>query len=383
MKKKILFYYLRGINDGGSDYSLFNHIKYLDKTRFEPLVLYRDKGHLVSELNKNGVNLFKHNFLTSNNRNNENPIKNILIKYMPGSKTIRYTFKSFVEILFLIKFILLNKIDLIHLNHGINYDRPALIAGILTRRSVISHYRGLSKLSNPDVFLTKFVEKIICISEYARLEYLQCGVLPSKCIKVYNGIDLVKFSKKVFPTNISQVIIGSIGRFEQWKGQHILLKAIPEIIKLHSNTKFVFVGSGTQKDNLIKLSKELEIESHVVFKKPVDNITEVFNTFSIFVHTAIKPEPFGRVIIEAMATGLPVISTNIGGPKEIIKNNWDGYLIEPQNLKILTEKIIYLINNPEARIQLGNNAIKTVQEKYDAKITTKNIEKLYQETIKS
>jgi len=381
-RKRILFYYLRGIADGGSDYSLFYHIKFLDKSQFEPIVLYRDKAHLVLELERENILLFKHNYLAANNpkKKTKNIIIKSFIKYIPGSKTIRYIFKSIIEVFFLLNFILTKKIDLIHLNHGINFDRPALFAGILTGKSVISHYRGLSKLNRADVFLSKFVKKIISISEYARHDYIQSGVLPSKCIKIYNGIDLIKFSNKKIKTN-NKIIVGNIGRLEAWKGQHVLLKAIPLILLKQTNVQFVFVGNGSKKKYYIELSKELGIQSNVTFLNSTDDIIEVFKTFNIFVHTSIEPEPFGRVIIEAMAMGLPVISTNIGGPKEIISNNINGYLIKPDDPELLSEKIIHLITHPEIRFKFGKSAIKTVKEKYDIRMTTENIEKLYKELL--
>ena len=78
-----------------------------------------------------------------------------------------------------------------------------------------------------------------------------------------------------------------------------------------------------------------------------------------------------------MATGLPVISTNIGGPKEIIIDGQDGYLLPPGNPKILAAKILYLIKNPKMRHQVGKNALMTVRDRFDIKITNKKIVDLY------
>ena len=381
-KRKILYYFMGGGIDGGSDYSLFYHLVNLDKSKFEPLVLYRKKKYLVLKLEEQKIFARKNRLLLLRNKfkNYKNSYIYKLIDIFPVSKTLIDSVLSFFEVIFIVQIILQKKVDILHTNHGINFDRSAIIAGILTRRKIFAHYRGLSKLGKLDVKLTRFVEKIICISNFTKQEYINCGVASHKCVTIYNGVDLNKFIRTDFKQT-GLINIGSIGRLEVWKGHHILLRAIPIIIETIKNIKFLIVVRSNQDNYLIKLAHELRIEKYIIFFEAIENVEEIFSKFDIFVHTSIEPEPFGRVIIEAMAMGLPVISTNIGGPKEIIKDGYDGYLLPPDDSKILAEKIIYLIDNPEIRYQIGRNALMTAKNRFDIAKTTKNIEDLYSSVI--
>ena len=362
--------------DGGSDYSLFYHIINLDKSKFEPLVLYRKKKYLVLKLEEQNIYIKNDKIVFLRNKfKRSNSLLHKFIDFFPGSKTLIDSILSFCEVIFLVQFILIKKIDILHTNHGVNFDRAAIIAGILTRRKIFAHFRGLSTLGKLDVGLSKFVKKIICISDFTKQEYINCGIKEDKCITIHNGVDLNKFAFTGDKRN-TFLNVGSIGRLEFWKGQHILLRAIPIIVETIKNVRFTIVVNN-RNNNLIKLAHELQIEKYIKFLDVVQNIEEIFCKFNIFVHTSIKPEPFGRVIIEAMAMGLPVISTNIGGPKEIIRDGYDGFLLPPGDSIVLAEKVIYLIDNPEIRYQVGRKALITVKEHFDIKKTTKKIEDLY------
>lgn len=377
MKKKILFYFFRSADSGGSDNSLFYHITNLDKSKFESFVIYRYKGDLVLKLEDKVIFTLRNKFLVIRHMafENENSFISKIFKIIPYSKTLFNSLISFFEIIFLTKIILQKKIDIVHLNHSLRKDRPALLAGILTRKKVFSHYRGLTKLNQLDAYLSNFVDKIICISGYSRQNYIDNGIAPDKCVTIYNGVDMNRFSFKEIKKN-KYVHIGNIGRVEVFKGQHILIKAIPDIIKVYPDIRCFIVGKGDQND-LIKLADDLKIKDYISFSGAIDKVEDVYKNLDILIFTTLEREFFGRVIIEAMATGLPVISTNIGGPKEIITDGHNGFLIPPGDSEILAEKIIYLIENPDIRHQIGRNALETVKKRFDIKFTTQQIETLY------
>ena len=245
MKKKILFYFFRSAVSGGSDNSLFYHISNLDKTKFEPLVLYRYKGDLVLKLEQKNVLTLKNKYLVIKHTafENEKPFGSKIFNIIPFSKTLFNSLISFFEIIFLVKIILLKKIDILHLNHSIKKDRPALIAGILTRKKIFSHYRGLKKFNKLDLYLSNFIEKIICISEFSKTHCVNDGINPDKSTVIYNGVDLNRFSFKEIKKN-KYIHIGNIGRVEVFKGQLILIKAIPDIIKLYPDVRCFIVGKG-------------------------------------------------------------------------------------------------------------------------------------------
>ncbi|MCB0751737.1 MAG: glycosyltransferase family 4 protein, partial [Ignavibacteriae bacterium] len=141
-------------------------------------------------------------------------------------------------------------------------------------------------------------------------------------------------------------------------------------------------GNGSNKNNLLNKVKSENLEKHLTFTGDVTNVKDYMDKCTIIVHTSIEPEPFGMVIIEAMALEKPVIATNFGGPIEIIDNEIDGYLIPPSEPKILASHILKLVNNPELRKQIGTEARKKVIEKFDFRITAKKIENVYEDIQK-
>jgi len=383
MKKKILYYFLKGDSDGGSDHSLFTHLINLDSDIFEHLVIFRKHSPIVKTLETRGlitIHLPSPIVIIPNRHQSNKSLKKRDPYFKKYLRTIKLFINALPEAFRLRKIIKKYQIDLLHLNHNLNGDRAGIIAGIITQKKIISHNRGLHKPIQIDVILSRFVHKIICISDFVKDEYVSNGIDIRKCITIRNGVDIERF--KPGYTKLKRTIVGCIGRLEDWKGQQVLIKAVPRIIEEFPDIKFQFIGSGSNKNNLIKQVEELNIQEYVEFLGSVSNINEIIEKFTIAVHTSIQPEPFGRVIIEAMALGKPVIATNIGGPKEIITDGIDGFLIEPNNTEILSQKIIDLLHDKDKCDIIGAEARKKIINNFNAKSITKKIEKIYNDVLK-
>ncbi|MCP4971920.1 MAG: glycosyltransferase family 4 protein, partial [Arcobacter sp.] len=313
---------------------------------------------------------------------NENASKHILLKLkIPGLKTIVHNIRIVFETILLIKTIIKLKIDIIHLNHNIINDRAAALAGLLSSKKVISHDRGLATLNSFDRFLVRKIDQVICISDYIKQQYISFEISSSKYLTIYNGIDLLLYNNTLEKQD-DKLQVGYIGRLELWKGVDIFIKTMPTILEEYKNIQFVIVGSGKQVETLKTLAKKLNVFNSIKFYGKINNIAKIYKSLDILVHTSIQPEPFGRVVIEGMANKLPVISTNIGGPIEIITHSKDGFLLPPGNSNLLSKQIIRLIKSSELRTQIGNNAFQKVKDNFDITTTTQNIEKLYNTILK-
>lgn len=360
-----------GYSGGGSDQSLYSHLINLDKDKFVPIVIYREDSNLVQNLRTNGILTVKQKFFASSFKKTKKKIIKI-----PGSKTLVYNFRALLESLIIVRTIIKYNIDIVHLNNSIKSNRAGALAGIILGKKVIVHDRMGFDLDIIDKFLLRFVNKIITISNEVKKTYQNEYYLENKISVIHNGIDTELF-KPIEVKNRNNFVIGSVGRLVDWKGVDVLLKAVPIVLEHFPNCKFLIAGEGKEKENLLNLAIQLNIMDSVEFLGNVDSMVDLYNSMDIFVHTAIKPEPFGRVIIEAMACGLPVISTNIGGPKEIISDGNCGILIEPNNAKLLAEKINYLYSNSKHRKNMGQGAQSHVTNYFRIKDITKLIELLY------
>lgn len=169
----------------------------------------------------------------------------------------------------------------------------------------------------------------------------------------------------------NQFIVSLPGRLSHWKGQEVFLEAIKLIKK--SNIKYLIIGDGSP-----KMKKKLEdiIKKNdlpVIIDSECMDIPAMFNLSDIILSASTAEETFGRVAVEGQASGKVVIATAIGGSLETVIDKKTGFLIPPNNPKILVDTIIQVIDN---RISFKKEAIEN-SKNFDLKIFEKNIIKLY------
>ena len=140
-------------------------------------------------------------------------------------------------------------------------------------------------------------------------------------------------------------------------------------------------GDSEYKEFLFELTRELNVDDVVHFTGFRKDVYDVFSSLDLVVHASTSPEPFGRVIIEAMALGRPVIATALGGPLEIIKHGHNGFLIEPGDPAALAETIIILVSDEKERVRIGRNAIAHVNEHFRQEDAVRKIETIYDELM--
>lgn len=261
-----------------------------------------------------------------------------------------------------------------------------------------------SRYNKKDLFhrwIYKNIDQVVCMTENMKLNHLAHTPIKEYQIStIYNGIDLNKFnsistidkSDLLIQNNIKsgKIIIGTVGRLDSLKNQELLIDAAVILINDKKiNLHFLIIGDETEsitgkgyKRKLIEKSQQYGIEESISFIGFTKNIENYFDIMDIFVLPTDK-ESFGYVLIEAMAKGKPVIATNQGGPKEIIVENRNGYLIEPKNFIELSEKLSSLISDQELRIKMGQESKIITNEKFDVNVTIDNYIRLFNRVINS
>lgn len=218
----------------------------------------------------------------------------------------------------------------------------------------------------------------------AAMEYVRQYV-PTEYKIIPNGIDTHHFRPDVEP--MEQYMDGKLnivfmGRLEFRKGLNYLLKAYLEIKQQMPNTRLIVCGPGTRlRKRYEKWVARNRLED-VVFTGIVSHEEQprYYRTADIFCAPNTSKESFGLILLEAMATGRPVVATNIEGFASVVTNGEDGLLVPPMNNKALAESLLTLLNDKQQREQMGQKGIITAQ-KYDWEGIANRILDFYQKTI--
>jgi glycosyltransferase involved in cell wall biosynthesis len=260
------------------------------------------------------------------------------------------------------------KANLIFTAHGwaINEDRPKWQIEIIKLSSKLTSI---------------FYDKIICVSEYDKKTAIKFKLASeNKLTVIHNGINIdnIKFldkeeAQKKLINKTSPLIIGTIAEWTKNKGLIYLLKAVKEL----KNEKFdlILIGSGENpdKEKMDKLTRKYK-NIHLI--KYIPDAVKYLKAFDIFVLPSLK-EGLPYTIIEAMATKVPIIASNIGGIPEMIIDKETGFLINPKNPELIKEKIEYILSNPEKIKRITEKAKQKAEQEFSLKQMVEKTKEIY------
>ncbi len=234
---------------------------------------------------------------------------------------------------------------------------PAQIWCSLTRTANLvttehsTHNRRRHWIFKPfDLLLYSRFKKIVCITEATKSSLTSwIPNLNAKTIVIHNGIDLSRFSENRQSREKSAILM-MVGRFEFEKDQDTIIKALVHL----ENLKFFLVGDGYRRIQLQNLVKLHNVEDRVHFLGIKDNIPELLQMADIYIHSA-HWEGFGLAVVEAMASGLPVIVSDIPGLRDVVGDA--GILFESGNVEQLVKCIRQLTDNEELRYMKSARSI--------------------------
>ncbi len=238
-------------------------------------------------------------------------------------------------------------------------------------------------------------DALIAVSKYTVDELTKLyGIAEEKIHVIYNGVDVQKFKprsnraelRREFGLEEDKKIVLFVGRLYHRKGLEILLRSIPQVLQEFSDVKFVISGKGfkQKEESLRNLAKQLDIENHVTFMGyvPDEKLPNLYSASDIFVLPAIY-ENFPFAILEAQATGLPVISTKVGGIPEFLVDNENGFLIDPRDSAQLTQRVLALLQDQKLAKEMGMHGRKLIEDKFSWRLITSQVIDLYHKLLET
>ena len=301
-------------------------------------------------------------------------IKKIIFNFNPN---IVHAHLSSMELLAaLIKFFNPKRINLVVTKH---LDSYFLEASFGQNRLI----RGLFL----DKFILKNADKIICISKQVRKYFMKNIFLPQKKIKViYYGVDKTYFDKTtgykktkhlelIKKEKNTHFLFCCIARHVNQKSLDFLILSFAEFSKKNVNCKLLLVGDGPEREKLIQISKKANIYKKIIWIKFSEYIKDILTLSDAFVLPS-KYEGFGIVFLEAMLTNTPIISTNISAIPEVITNNYNGILIEPDNINQMV-LALKKIQNKKLVKKFNINSKKLLSSKFNLEVMFKKTNNSY------
>jgi L-malate glycosyltransferase len=278
-----------------------------------------------------------------------------------------------------------SNINLLHSN-----SRTTQVLGCL-----LNKFKGIPHISTCHGFFKKrffrkvfpcWPELVIAISESVKAHLIKdFGVDAKRIVVIHNGIDVERFRSQK-PESVSQKkkilglsdgpVVSIVARLSQEKGHAYLIEAMREVINYIPEAQLLIVGDGRMKAVLTNLTKALELENNIVFLSSVMDAQEALSLTDIFVLSSLK-EGLGLSLMEAMASGLAVIGSDIGGIKSLIQDKVNGLLVEPKDALQLSKSILELISNEEKRKFLGRNAQSFILREFSLEKTARKTEEVY------
>lgn len=268
------------------------------------------------------------------------------------------------------------KIDLLYSN------TTAVLVGAWLQRSLsIKHVWHIHEIL-PQAWLSRFLgywiqrtsDAIIVVSD-AVAKHWQDYIQPEKIHRIYNGIDYTPYTtinnntlrSQLLPTG-KNLLVGMIGRVHHWKGQDYFLEIASHLNKQYPNLHFVMVGDafpGNEYlyERLHQIKEAYQLQEVVTDLGYRTDIPDILQALDIFILPSIAPDPFPTVLLEAMASGKPVVATAHGGATEMIEPNQSGVLIPWNDAATAANMMMPLLNDASTRTAMGqaarNRVIKT------------------------
>jgi len=274
--------------------------------------------------------------------------------------------------------------DIVHVHGALVPFLPLLSHQLCRSVSVHTFHAAFSKSNGYAIFkklLSRYMKNIdglIAVSETARDSIKR--YFPNDYVIIPNGVDINRFNPKnrvLDKFRKYSPLILFVGRFEPRKGLKFLFLSFNQLIKKIPNAGLVVVGEGRLKDYYKGfLTKDADKNVFFEGKVSMELLPSYFTTCDIFCSPAYSGESFGIILLESLASGTPVVASDIPGYNNVIKNGYNGILVSAKNPSAITDAVERIIKNNTLRKKLIDNGIASVKQ-YSWKVISKKVEEFY------
>jgi len=278
-------------------------------------------------------------------------------------------------------------IEIVHAHAARDYYLAALAVRLAPRSRLVLTRHALFPLKKINRLVLRGVGRVIAVSEAVAESLRRSDVVDSSRIRVvHNGIDVDRFGRSIASAHDNDlVLVGTVGHLAPIKGLDTFVRAAALVSAGRPDVRFVIIGEDKSPEmsyrrSLESLISDLGLNEIVSMPGWRDDMPAALSSLTFFV-SAVRSEPFGLAIVEAMAAGLPVIATASEGALEIIEDGVTGKLVPIDDAEALAQYINVLLDNPHERSRLSHNAQLAARERFSLERMARDTERVYRELL--
>ncbi|HBR16449.1 MAG: hypothetical protein A3G39_05220 [Deltaproteobacteria bacterium RIFCSPLOWO2_12_FULL_43_16] len=303
-------------------------------------------------------------------------------------------------------------VNMLYMNNQPSSNLEGIIAGMALNLPCIQHSRVDVRLNKVEAdAVNNCISKVICVSNGVRDSLVSSGVLPEKCIVVYNGIDpdmkpitSASAIKRMYGINDNEILIGTVGSLIKRKRINDLIKALDKMqtqegsvalygqrksLGINPNVttkmgqggiKCMIVGDGTEKENLQREVLRMGLQDRVIFTGFQTDAISYVNAMDIFVLPS-ENEGLPRVILEAMLMAKPVVAYNVTGPSELVVDGETGFLVSVKETDMFANALSKLVASDNLRRGMGEKGRMRVIERFAIDKYVNGVSNIFEEVL--
>ena len=360
---------------GGAEKKLMYLLYGLGRSEFSQHVIYAISGNFEDEIKKKGI-----------------PRKRIYPMSLINPLSV-------ISVLRIYRYIKKYGIHIVHCHLDVAYILASL-AALIARVPVIFSFQNIADervigyymvLKYVEKFISLFTGKIIVESEEVKKVLLSWGIKQGKLIVIPNGVEVPDSFKTAMDKSNDirkklgvegHMLVGNMARLVDFKNHKLLLNVAVKVINKKPEVRFLLIGDGPLRENLIAQSQKLQIDKNIIFLGTVMDFEPYLKSFNLFVLSSYT-ESTPMALLHALAYGVPVISTAVGDIPSIIQNNMNGILVPSDDADAMTSAILDLLDNNDKREMIAYAGWNLAKEKYSVQKMVDEIQGVYLDAVKN
>ncbi len=360
---------------GGSLTGLYHMVRGFDRSRVEPtMVLYEEKT-IEPDLAAMQVPVYhvhrrrlpkEHGLLKYEGYQRAKENAGVRASLQKARRFVRLIREELPSALQIARIIGQVRPHVVHLGNGVRANFDGILACRFTRTPCVVHVKGFEKYSPRERAAAPRLDAIVCMTKAVRDHCLAQGLRNRRMHVVYDALDESGFVVRRDAQDVRAELglaatapcAGVVGHIQDWKGQIVFVEAMAKVVQHVPEARGLIIGGvhragGAYAQQLEARVLELGLADNIVVTGFRSDVADVVNALDVVVHTSVRPEAFGRVILEGMLLAKPVVGTAAGGVPELISEGETGFLTPPGDATSLADRLITLLQDRQRCLAMG------------------------------